>query len=104
MCDCIAVVYICQVDLYKMYIDPTTSFQLENFPKFTDVIANTSCRITQNWVIDLNDGTKHLAFHIIGQFQIVHCVDSLIRIHSAITWEGFDQIITSVKAQCIVGH
>jgi hypothetical protein len=37
-----------------MYINPTTSFQLENFPKFRDV-ANTSYRITQNWVIDLND-------------------------------------------------
>ncbi len=30
----IVVVKICQVDLYKMYSDPTTSFQHENFPEF----------------------------------------------------------------------
>jgi hypothetical protein len=40
--DYIVVVKICQVDLYKMYSDPTTSFQHENFLEFTIVVANTS--------------------------------------------------------------
>ncbi len=40
--------YITAGDLYKMYNDFNTSFQLENFPKFIDVIANTSCRIDQD--------------------------------------------------------
>jgi hypothetical protein len=53
-------------------------------------------------MIDLNDGTKHLAFHIIGQSHMVHYVDSLIGIHSIVTQGGYDQIITFVKAQCIV--
>jgi hypothetical protein len=35
---------------------------------------------------------------------MVHNVDSLIGIHFAITWEGFDQAITFVKAQCIVAY
>ncbi len=58
VCDYTAIVKICQTDLYKMYNDPTTSFQPKNFPEFTNV-ANTFCRITQNWVIDLNDGNEH---------------------------------------------
>jgi hypothetical protein len=37
----IVTVKICQVDLYKMYSDPTTSFQHENFLEFTHVVANT---------------------------------------------------------------
>jgi hypothetical protein len=53
-------------------------------------------------VIDLNDGIEHVALHIIGQFHMVHYVDSLISIHFAIIWEGFDQAITSVKAQFTV--
>jgi hypothetical protein len=41
--DYIVVVKICQVDLYKMYSDPTTSFRHENFLEFINVVTNTSC-------------------------------------------------------------
>jgi len=41
--------------MYKMCGDSTTSFQVANFLKLIDVAANI-CRITHNWVIDLNDG------------------------------------------------
>jgi hypothetical protein len=64
VCEYIALVKICQTNLYKMYSDPATSFQPKNFLEFTNVV-NTSCRITQDWVIDLNDGNEHLAFRII---------------------------------------
>jgi len=80
VCDYIPDLKICNADLFKMYINPTTSFQLENFPEFRDV-ANTSYKITQNWVTDLNDGIKHLAFYIIKQSRMVHYVESLIGIH-----------------------
>ncbi len=103
VCDYIGILKICKVDLYKMYIDPTTSFQLNFFPKFTDV-ANTYYRIIQNWVTNLNDGREHLVFCIIGQSHMVHNVDSWIGIHFAITWKGFDQAITSVKTQCIIAY
>lgn len=39
---------LCQGDLYKMYNDFNTFFQPKNFPKFTNVVANTSCRIDQD--------------------------------------------------------
>jgi hypothetical protein len=33
---------------------------------------------------------------------MVHYVDFLINIHSVVIWEGFDQVITSMKVQCVV--
>ncbi len=65
VCDYIINVKICQVNLYKMYNDPTTSFQHENIIEFTNVVANTSCTITHDWVINLNDDNEHLTFCII---------------------------------------
>jgi hypothetical protein len=55
-------------------------------------------------VIDLNDGTEHLTFHIIRYSHMVHYVDYLNGIHFAIIWKGFDQTITSMKVQCIVAY
>ncbi len=43
--------------------DSTTSFQVANFLKLIDVAANI-CRITHDWVMDLNDG--YFAFQIMG--------------------------------------
>jgi len=51
-------------------------------------------------VTNLDDGIKHLAFRINGQFHMVHCVDSLIGMYFVVTQKGFDQAITFVKAQC----
>jgi hypothetical protein len=51
-----------------------------------NVVANTSCGITLDWVIDWNDGIEHLAFHIIS-----HMVFLLtFGIHFIVTWESFD--------------
>ncbi len=72
MCDYILVVKICQTSLYKLYKDSHTLFQLEFFFEFMDV-ANKSCKITQDWVIDLNGGIELLTFYLIGH--------SLTRIH-----------------------
>jgi hypothetical protein len=83
-----------------MYNDPTTSFQPKNFFEFTNV-ANTSYRIMQDWVIDLNDGNEHLAFRIINQSHMVHSITIIISEHSLVIQEGFDQAIKVVKAQCI---
>jgi hypothetical protein len=65
-------------------------------------VANTSFRIIQEWVIHLNDGIKHLTFCVIGQFHMVHFVDSLISIHSTITPKDFHQTIRTIKVPCIV--
>ncbi len=53
-------------------------------------------------MIDLNDGTEHLNFHIIRYFHMVHYVDYLTGIHSTIIREGFDEAIASMKVQCTI--
>jgi hypothetical protein len=68
-----------------MYSDFTTSFQLENFPEFTNVATNTFCRITHDWVIDLNHGNDHLAFYIIRHSHMVHFVVNLTSKHFLLT-------------------
>jgi hypothetical protein len=57
VCDYIAIVKVCQSNLYVMYGDSNTSFQVVNFPKFIDVVANTSCRVAHDWITNMNDGT-----------------------------------------------
>jgi hypothetical protein len=57
ICHYITIVEFFQVDLYKMCNEPTISFQPKYFLEFTNVVANTSYWIIQEWVIDLNDGT-----------------------------------------------
>jgi hypothetical protein len=101
VCDYIIIVKICQANLYKMYIDPTISFQHENFLEFTNVVANTSCRITHDWVTNLNDNNEHLAFCIIKQSHMVHFIIALINEHSPVILEHFDQVIKVVKVHYI---
>ncbi len=91
---------LCQGDLHKMYNDFNTFFQLESFPKLINVVANTSCRINQDQVINLNDGIEHLSSHIMGQSHLIHYVNPLIGLHSRITRDGFEVVIKVVKAQC----
>ncbi len=47
---------------------------------FLDVVENKFATITQNWVTDLNNGTKTLAFHMVGHNYATHIFNSLIRI------------------------
>jgi len=51
--------------MYNIYGNPKTLY-VTNFLKFIDVVASTSCRIMQDWVINLHEGTKHLAFQTMG--------------------------------------
>ncbi len=62
------------------------------------MIVNTSCKIVQDWVIDLNDGIKHLAFWIMGQSHMVPLSNPLIRIHFLVIREDFEATIFITKA------
>jgi hypothetical protein len=50
----------------KCIVIYTFHFNLIFFLKSHMFNANTSCKITQDWVISLNDGIEHLTFGIIG--------------------------------------
>ncbi len=96
--DYITTFLICQTNLYKMYGNSNTSFQVTNFIKFIDVVPNISCRIVWNLVTNFNDATKHLTFYIMGQSHMVHYVDLLTNLHSPITHGEVEATIIVVKA------
>jgi hypothetical protein len=50
-------------------------------------VVNKSCKITQDWVIDLNGGIELLTFYLSGQSHMVQSINSLTRIHSIFIWE-----------------
>jgi hypothetical protein len=60
----VATINICQTNLYMMYLDPSGNYQREHFQVFSDVVENSSNTITQDWVIDLNNGTETFDFHM----------------------------------------
>jgi hypothetical protein len=64
---------------------------------FIDVVVNTSCKIMQDWITNINDGIKHLFFGFIGQSHMVHSIDPLIRLHFLITHNDFETTIIVVK-------
>jgi hypothetical protein len=60
----VAIVRICQVDLFMMYNDFVIDYQREHFQVFCDDVENTFVTITQNWITNLSIDTKNLAFHM----------------------------------------
>jgi hypothetical protein len=62
--DMVAIVKICQVDLFMMYNDLVIDYRCEHFQVFCDVVENIFVTITQNWITNLNIDTKNLVFHM----------------------------------------
>jgi hypothetical protein len=60
----VAIVEICQVDIFMMYSDLVINYQHEHFQVFCDVVENTFVTITQNWITNLNIDKKNLAFRM----------------------------------------
>lgn len=49
-----------------MYVDSNTYFMGGKFQLFNDILADHSCTISQEWQVDLIDGTESLGFAIMG--------------------------------------
>jgi hypothetical protein len=49
-----------------------TSYQLEHFQIFCDVVDNSFATITQDWVTDLNIGGDPFVFHMLGHLSNSH--------------------------------
>ena len=70
--DYVAVVKICQVDLYMMYVDLENSFHKAHFQMFCDVVEDHSYTISHEWITDLNTRVESLAFRIFGHNYLMH--------------------------------
>ncbi len=67
---------------------------------FFNVVKNISATIMQDWVIDLNNGTKTLTFHMAGHSYEAHIFNPLIGANQLICKAIFETSIMQVKGQC----
>ena len=98
--DMIAAVKICQAEIYMMYCDSYTSFQPIHFQLFSDVVANHSHMISQEWVTNLNDGSETLAYRINNHIYPAHLTDYVTEVRKYVGREEFDIVVSAVKGQC----
>jgi hypothetical protein len=78
ICDVVAIVKICQADLYMMYSNTSNNYQHEHFQVFSNVVENSFALITQDWVIHFNNAMKTLVFHIVGHSYVAHIFNPFI--------------------------
>ena len=88
---------LCQAELYELYCYPETSFRRSHFQQYCDIVDDHSFTITQEWVTDLNDGSKSLAFTIHGRSYAAHSLCLVIRKKERVDRGGFEAIISNVK-------
>jgi hypothetical protein len=67
VCNFIALVKICEGDIYWMYRDIHSSFQGDVFMNFQALINCVHESINFHWITYLNIGPNHLAFEFVGQ-------------------------------------
>jgi hypothetical protein len=77
-----------------MYCDSAISFQPIHFQLFTDVVADHSHTISQEWVTDLNNGTES------GHTYPAHMIDYVSGLSKSVSREEFKAIVSAVKGQC----
>jgi hypothetical protein len=61
-----------QAEIFMMYCDTNASFSPTHFPLFNDIVTDHSCTISQEWITDLNNGSKTLAFRIANHIYLAH--------------------------------
>jgi hypothetical protein len=67
---------------------------------FSDVVADHSHIISQEWVTDLNNGAESLGFRIHGHTYPTHMIDYVTGLSKSVSREEFDATVSTVKGQC----
>ena len=83
-----------------MYVDTESSFQRQHFQMFRDIIDDHSYAISQEWVVDFNDGTKTLGFRINDHTYAVHMLCAASETKVAVGRSDLVLLITSANSQC----
>ncbi len=64
---------------------------------FLDVVRNSFATIIHDWVIDLNNGTETLTFHMANHSYETHIFNLLIRANQPICKAIFETSIMQVR-------
>jgi hypothetical protein len=65
-----------------------------------DLVKNSSTTVTQDWVVDLINGTKTLTFSMVGHTYEAHIFNLLIGANQPICKAIFETSIMQMKGQC----
>ena len=68
----INVVKMQQVEIFMIYCNVDASFSPAHFPLFNDIVVDHSYTISQEQIIDLNNGSETLAFEIANHTYSAH--------------------------------
>jgi hypothetical protein len=67
VCDLVVAIKDCQGDLYNMYCDQTSKFNIDSFWALKSLSELKHENIHMCWIIDAKSGIPHLAFELNGQ-------------------------------------
>jgi hypothetical protein len=97
--DFIAIVKICEGDVYHMFYDKKFFVEDNVFNNFTTLINTSHESINFYCITNLNARTDHLAFEFVGQHM---WATSLDQIGASIfgTREIYGEVVACVKQQC----
>ncbi len=66
VCDLVAIVKVCQVDIFNMYCDQNSKFSINNLWVFKSLLECKHENIRMQWVLDVNTRVCHLAFEFLA--------------------------------------
>jgi hypothetical protein len=99
----IAIVKLCQGQLYNLYYNATLSFQGNELWSFHELLQDDHEQIHTKWVTDYNTKcTKHLGFVINGEKICAHwgvlCPDTNVML--SVTQVTFATMVQLLKVEC----
>ncbi len=62
--DLMAIIKVCQGDLYNMYLEQSSNFIKNIFSVFKSLLGCKHINIHMKWILDFNFGLQHLAFEV----------------------------------------
>ena len=100
VCDMVAVVKLCQADLYSWYVDSDTAYSANVFHKFRDISNDTSEVFSHEWKDDMNLGAETLSMRVGGVTVLMQWRLNLGAQFTPVTRATFLEIQELVKVQC----
>ncbi len=85
-----------------MYSHSSSNYQHEHFEMFSYVVENSSATITQDWVIDFNNGMETLDFCMANHSYASHIFNMLITTQQLVCKAIFKTSIMQMRGQCSI--
>ena len=100
VCDFMQAIKVCQNELLRMFIEPSSAFQTVEFARYSEIINLKSADIPLEWrELDGNSGVKHLVFSLGIATVWAQCTDKQTGNRVFVTPEEFNRVQDCVERQ-----